>query len=526
MHSITTTPGLPSRSMGAAIKRTIRRVGVASLIVCGCVAMALTTAGTAAAQSPRIVGGEPAATGTWPYAVRIVVTTPTETGTCTGSVVAPNVVLTAAHCVADLDTMTLWPTSDYTVTTGTVDLSANAGQISGVSEVVADPSFVKYTSGSGSESSDYDAALLQLSSPTSAPSLTLTSPSTDASIYDAGTAAAVAGWGLTVGGGDVLPDNLQWATTVVQSQSYCEAVAAEKFDAPFDAADQMCAIDAPSDTVSTCAGDSGGPLLAVDPSGNLVEIGLTTLGQADCDTSDPDFFTNVAALSGWLTNEITELSPPAVTTLAASNVTKSSATLNGTVNPNDHVTAYEFEYGPTAKYVSGTRFENTANTGDAALPVSAHITGLKAGETIHYRLVAFSNNGTSNSPDRTFKTLTAPEPKAGTYRGKTSQHQKISLKVANNKAQIPSMFFGFRVRCTRYHRAVHYTLKPGGRGWPLRLKRGLDLDSTFPDSERWRYTFKATFKTTGTVAGTFTVTGKDPRYGRCKSGTVHWSAKV
>lgn len=101
-----------------------------------------------------------------------------------------------------------------------------------------------------------------------------------------------------------------------------------------------------------------------------------------------------------------------VTTNAASNITGSSATLNGTVEPV-HVPTYAwFEYGLTTAY--GSTSTEMALPYDPysyfPQPVSVNITGLQAGTTYHYRLIA-SNGGYTNyppGPDMTFTTTAAP----------------------------------------------------------------------------------------------------------------------
>jgi hypothetical protein len=49
--------------------------------------------------------------------------------------------------------------------------------------------------------------------------------------------------------------------------------------------------------------------------------------------------------------------------------------------------------------------------GSAPVAVNAALTGLQAGRTYHFRLVAVNAGGTSNGPDRTFTTL-KPVPRA------------------------------------------------------------------------------------------------------------------
>jgi uncharacterized delta-60 repeat protein len=100
--------------------------------------------------------------------------------------------------------------------------------------------------------------------------------------------------------------------------------------------------------------------------------------------------------------------PPIVTTNVATNVTSSSATLNGTVNPNGLTTSVHFEYGTTANYGSATAIQNY--TGNTTQSVSANITGLSPSTTYHFRIVASNNGGTTNGGDRTFTTLSATGP--------------------------------------------------------------------------------------------------------------------
>jgi hypothetical protein len=96
---------------------------------------------------------------------------------------------------------------------------------------------------------------------------------------------------------------------------------------------------------------------------------------------------------------------PAAVTGAATGVTTSSAVLNGTVNPNTIATTYHFEYGPTTSYGSSTSSAD-AGAGGADVPVSAALTGLSAGATLHYRVVAVSRGGTATGADQTVTTTT------------------------------------------------------------------------------------------------------------------------
>jgi hypothetical protein len=93
---------------------------------------------------------------------------------------------------------------------------------------------------------------------------------------------------------------------------------------------------------------------------------------------------------------------PVVTTGRASNITRSSAILNGTVNPNGLTTTVAFQYGKRANYGSITA--NRTYTGNTTQSVSVRIPRLRPNTTYHFRLVETNNGGASYGSDRTFRT--------------------------------------------------------------------------------------------------------------------------
>jgi hypothetical protein len=99
---------------------------------------------------------------------------------------------------------------------------------------------------------------------------------------------------------------------------------------------------------------------------------------------------------------------PSVTTEAATGISWTGAELHGSVNPNGPETRYYFQYGETTAYGSSTS-ENDAGFGTSGDAEHATITGLKAGTTYHYRIVAKSWAGTSYGSDRTFETMLMPK---------------------------------------------------------------------------------------------------------------------
>jgi len=101
---------------------------------------------------------------------------------------------------------------------------------------------------------------------------------------------------------------------------------------------------------------------------------------------------------------------PAVTTTAATNVSNTSATVNGTVDAGGASTTVTFEYGLTTAYGTTVPGVPGTVTGNGATPVSANITGLTVNTTYHYRVNGVNSVGTSNGGDMTFFTTNCPMP--------------------------------------------------------------------------------------------------------------------
>ncbi len=99
------------------------------------------------------------------------------------------------------------------------------------------------------------------------------------------------------------------------------------------------------------------------------------------------------------------ISPPTASTLSATNITSSLATLNGLVNPNNLLTAVSFQYGTTTAYDSQVGADQSPISGDSnEVSVSATITGLLSNTLYHFRILATGGEITVNGSDRTFTT--------------------------------------------------------------------------------------------------------------------------
>src|SRR3954470_272437 len=100
---------------------------------------------------------------------------------------------------------------------------------------------------------------------------------------------------------------------------------------------------------------------------------------------------------------------PAVTTGPAEEVTITSATVTGTVNPNGSATTYHVEYGTSSAYGLVTPDRN-AGAGNEPLGVRVALSGLTADTDYHYRLVATNGNGQAAGSDVTLHTAPRPKP--------------------------------------------------------------------------------------------------------------------
>jgi hypothetical protein len=100
---------------------------------------------------------------------------------------------------------------------------------------------------------------------------------------------------------------------------------------------------------------------------------------------------------------------PTVVTLAATSITTSGATLNGTVNPNGGSTTARFDYGLTTSYSTQPTASPAPGSGTSPVAVSATITGLSCNTLYHFRVVGINAN-TTNGTDLTFTTASCPPP--------------------------------------------------------------------------------------------------------------------
>ena len=109
------------------------------------------------------------------------------------------------------------------------------------------------------------------------------------------------------------------------------------------------------------------------------------------------------------------LGSPGASTGQAKEVSHFSATLTGTVQQNQWLTSYHFEYGETTSYGTSVPVPNVGLFSESGVnEVQQHLAGLRQNVTYHFRLVATGEGGTTMGADQTFTTVAAPTPGATT----------------------------------------------------------------------------------------------------------------
>jgi secreted trypsin-like serine protease len=260
-------------------RKNLVRLGAGLGAVAG--AAAIAWAGVAANADPaepqgdfeaQIIGGGPAEEGQYPWLVGLGSAgegSAYERQFCGGSVIAEDIVLTAAHCVEE----TTDP-EELVVFSGSVDLES--------------PDLVETSVAAVHVAEDYndpiamanDWALLKLDEPVDVEPIPLNAdPEAELETLE------TAGWGDT---GGEFPTVAQWVEVPFVSDEDCEAAYPDEVDAQT----MLCAGDLENGGVDSCQGDSGGPIMA-DNEG-LMLVGIVSWGYGCAEAGNPGVYAEVA----------------------------------------------------------------------------------------------------------------------------------------------------------------------------------------------------------------------------------------
>ncbi|XP_073669986.1 trypsin-like isoform X3 [Paramisgurnus dabryanus] len=238
----------------------------------------------------KIVGGEDASAGSWPWQVSI------QSNTygghfCGGSLISPSWVLSAAHCFQSVSTDTIVV---YIGRQSQTD--SNPNEISStVSQVFTHPSY-------SSSSEDNDIALLQLSSPVEFSNyIQPVCLAAAGSTVDAGTMTWITGWGKLNPNSNQLPAILQEVEIPIVSDSTCK-------NAYAGLTDNMICAGLSQGGKDSCQGDSGGPLV-VKIDTQWIQSGIVSYGQGCAEPGYPGVYTKVSNYEDWIISHISSDQP-------------------------------------------------------------------------------------------------------------------------------------------------------------------------------------------------------------------------
>jgi trypsin len=249
-----------------------------------------------AAPAGAVVGGTPVPDGQLRYVANIAIG---GAFGCTGTLIAPDWVMTAGHCGSLTGSLTAGavptplglPASSYDVKLGSVHADGAGAEDHKVTQVVVDSDYI-VTNGAGN-----DVTLLQLDHPSTIVPVKIAAVG-ERDTWATGTLSTIAGFGLTSEDAAQPPPTMMRAEVPIQSDADCakaypNGLGSAAAGGSYDARTMLCA-GYPQGGTDTCQGDSGGPLLVAARDGTLRLVGATSFGDGCARAGEPGVYARVA----------------------------------------------------------------------------------------------------------------------------------------------------------------------------------------------------------------------------------------
>ncbi|XP_074510127.1 suppressor of tumorigenicity 14 protein homolog [Sebastes fasciatus] len=244
--------------------------------------------GTRPYKLNRIVGGQNAEMGEWPWQVSLHFLTYGHV--CGASIISKKWLLSAAHCFAT-DSPANHIASNWQTYSGMQDQYKQDGvQLKKVKRIITHPDYNSMTY-------DYDIALLELSEPLEFTN-TIQPICLPASshVFPAGMPCWVTGWGTLREGGRTA-QVLQKAQVKIINDTVCNVVTEGQVTS------RMLCSGFLSGGVDACQGDSGGPLVCFEESGKWFQAGIVSWGEGCARRNKPGVYSRVTKLRDWIKKE-------------------------------------------------------------------------------------------------------------------------------------------------------------------------------------------------------------------------------
>ncbi|XP_042595126.1 transmembrane protease serine 13-like isoform X1 [Cyprinus carpio] len=239
----------------------------------------------------RIIGGSASQLGQWPWQVSLHYT---GSHVCGGSLVSPDFVVSAAHCFEG----STGNSENWLVYAGSISQSALQTPYL-VKKIIVNENY-------NSDSSDYDVALLKLSSPVTFSSTVqpVCFPTFDQT-FSEGSECWTSGFGTTQEGADHASTSLMEVTVNIVNTLLCNS--SQVYSGAITK-NMICAGDMNGGRDS-CQGDSGGPLVCKGDNNRWYLAGITSWGAGCGERQRPGVYSRVTSLLPWIYSKMQQEKP-------------------------------------------------------------------------------------------------------------------------------------------------------------------------------------------------------------------------